>query len=64
MRGVIMTTLQDAIAAIGSIKGPRVRRKTSIAKKLLGKFKGMIPPGMTSTRFIRELRDGSYGKFK
>ena len=60
-----MTTLQYAIATIETIKSHKTpRKKTSIARKLLGKFKGVIPAGKTSTQFIRELRDSSYGKFK
>ena len=60
-----MTTLQQAIEAIKTIKiHHKSHKKTSIADELLGKYKGIIPKGKTSTQFVRELRDSSYGKFK
>lgn len=58
-----MTTLKDAIEAIKSIKiSPS--KKTKIADELLGKYKGIIPKGKTSTEFIKELRNTLYGKIK
>ena len=61
-----MTTLQQAMEAIKTLKSHhyKPKKKTSIADELLGKYKGVIPKGKTSTQFIRELRDSSYGKFK
>lgn len=57
-----MSTLQEAIEAVESIKLRTKSRKISIADKLLGKFKGIIPEGKTSTQFIKELRKSLYGK--
>lgn len=59
-----MSTLQQAIQALGSIKIKPKRKKVSIADRLLGKFKGIIPKGKTSTQFIKELRGTLYGKIK
>jgi len=57
-----MSTLQEAIEAIKAVKiCPKSRRK-SIADSLLGRFKGIIPEGKTSTQFIKELRNSLYGK--
>ena len=62
-----MTTLQQAIEAINSIKMTLhivPKKKTKIADELLGAFKGAIPKGQTSTQLIRHLRDTLYGKIK
>lgn len=62
-----MTTLQDAMEAIGSLKiNPlkKTEEKTRIADELLGKYKGIIPKDKTSTEFIRRLRSTLYGKIK
>ena len=37
-------------------------RKSSI-DELLGKFKGAIPKGMTSTEYLKKLREKGYGKY-
>ena len=62
-----MTTLQEAMNVIKSLRArykKSNKKKTKIADQLLGAFKGAIPEGKTSTQYIRELRDSSYGKFK
>ena len=57
------STLRDAINAIRSIETEKTK-KAGTADALLGKYKGIIPKGKTSTEFIRELREGLYGKIK
>ena len=57
-----MPTLQEAIEATKVIKLRPKSGRISIADKLLGKFKGIIPEGKTSTKFIKELRNSLYGK--
>ncbi len=57
-----MSTLQEAIDALKVIKIRPSSEKRSIADNLLGKFKGIIPEGKTSTQFIKELRKSLYGK--
>ncbi|MEA3368739.1 MAG: hypothetical protein U9Q24_00045 [Candidatus Ratteibacteria bacterium] len=59
-----MSTLQQAIEALELIKIKPKPKKTNIADKLLGKFRGIIPEGKTSTHFIKELRGTLYGKVK
>ena len=64
-----MTTLQQAIEAISSIRKnlhltPKKKKKTKIADELLGTFKGAIPKGQTSTQLIRNLRNSLYDKIK
>ena len=59
-----MSTLQQAIQALQSVRIKPKSTKTSIADKLLGKFKGIIPQGKTSTQLIKELRGSLYGKIK
>ena len=34
-----------------------------IAEKWLGAFEGVVPEGMTSTEYIKKLRESCYGKF-
>lgn len=63
-----MATLQEMTKAakrlnLLNLKSKR-SKKIKIANKYLGKFKGIIPKGKTSTQFIRELRETLYGKIK
>ena len=58
-----MTTIRDAITAIESINISRKKsRKTAIADKLLGKYKGIVPKNKSSTEYIRQLRTSLYDK--
>ena len=58
---IIMATLQEAI----EIRKIHTKiQKRGIADKLLGKFKGIIPNGKTSTQFIKELRESLYDKIQ
>lgn len=59
-----MPTLQDAMESLKELKVTPSTRKKKISRELLGKFKGIIPPGKNSTQFIRELRANLYGKVK
>ena len=56
-----MTTIKDAIKAIEALRKTSHKKK-SIADKLLGKYKGIVPKGKTSTEFIHELRNSLYDK--
>ena len=58
------STLKDAIESLRLIKIEHPARKTKIADELLGKFKGILPSGKSSTQFIKELRGNLYGKAK
>ena len=59
------STLQEAVQALKTIKvKPCIPRKKKVADQLLGKFKGIIPEGKTSTQFIKEVRASLYGKVK
>jgi len=37
--------------------------KEEIAEKWLGAFEGVVSGGMTSTEYIKKLRESCYGKF-
>lgn len=58
------TTLKEAIEAIEFLRVKKYPNKFNIADKWLGKFKGIIPKGKTSTQYIKELRSTLYGKIK
>lgn len=53
--------LERIIKAVESIeiKGTEER----IAEKWLGAYEGVVPEGMTSTEYIKKLRESGYGKF-
>ncbi|MCD6247089.1 MAG: hypothetical protein J7J87_01470 [Candidatus Diapherotrites archaeon] len=38
-------------------------KKRSVADYLLGAFEGALPKGVTSTNYIRKLRETGYGKY-
>ena len=57
------STLQEAAEALGKVKAKKAK-PARIADKLLGKFKGVIPKGKTSTEFVKGLRGDLYGKTK
>ena len=68
-----MTTLQELIEILEATKkSTRIssksfhpkRRKRKIIEQLLGKYKGVIPKGKTSTEYLRELSESLYGKIK
>ena len=59
-RKIMSSTLQQAIECLQPLK--IVKQPDSIADKLLGRFRGIIPPDKTSTKFIKELRGNLYGK--
>lgn len=56
------STLKDVINAIKDVEEARPKIKRKLADELLGKYKGIIPKGKTSTEFIRKLRNSLYGK--
>lgn len=58
-------TLQDVVDAVKEIRIERKKGDVRLAQRLCGKYKGAIPKGVNSTRFIRqELRGKLYGKFE
>lgn len=38
-------------------------KSSSVVDELLGEFEGAIPEGMTSTNYLKELRESGYGKY-
>lgn len=59
------TTLQQAFETLESLRRfPAARRRRKVASALAGKLKGLLPEGMTSAAFIRNLRDSLYGKLR
>lgn len=58
------STLNAVINAVRSVEVSSSKKKTGIADALLGKYRGVIPGDKSSTEFIRELREGLYGKIK
>ena len=59
-----MTTIQEAMEIIRENRISIPKKKKGVTRQLLGKFKGIIPEGKTSTKFIREMRNSLYGKVK
>jgi len=60
----LITTLEEAYKVLKK-KAPRPGKRKGAAKRLLGRYAGVIPKGMTSDKFIREvLRETLYGKIK
>jgi hypothetical protein len=54
--------LERALKAIKNIEfeaGPREK----IAEKWLGAFRGAVPEGMTSTEYLKKMRESGYGKY-
>lgn len=37
------------------------KKKVKMADKWLGKFSGILPKGMTSTEYLKRLRESGYG---
>ena len=59
-----MTTLKEALALLGEPADKVKKNIASIANELLGKYKGIIPGGKSSTSFIKRQRINLYGKVK
>jgi hypothetical protein len=57
------STLNEAINSLKKLQKSSKSRK-KVSDDLLGKYAGVVPEGMTSTEFVRELRSTSYGKIK
>ncbi len=55
---VMLEKLAEAIEFI-NIKG---KLKRGFAEKWLGSFEGAIPDGLTSTEYIKKMRESCYGK--
>lgn len=53
--------LERIMKAVKSIKIEVPEERT--AEKWLGAFEGVVPEGMTSTEYIKKLRESCYGKF-
>ncbi len=53
--------LEKLIKAIENIE-TKAKIGKNFADKWLGAFEGVIPEGMTSTEYIKKLRESCYGK--
>jgi hypothetical protein len=53
--------LERIMKAVGSIEIKETEE--NFAEKWLGAFEGVVPEGMTSTEYIKKLRESCYGKF-
>lgn len=53
--------LEKLIKALESIE-TKAKADKNFADKWLGAFEGVIPEGMTSTEYIKKLRETCYGK--
>ncbi|MDL1956188.1 MAG: hypothetical protein LWW95_03925 [Candidatus Desulfofervidus auxilii] len=42
---------------------PEKLEETSLVDELLGEFEGAIPEDMTSTEYLKKLRESGYGKY-
>lgn len=57
-----MTTLKEAIKSLSAFVTPMA--KGNLSRQLLGKYKGIIPKGISSSAWIKKLRANLYGKIK
>ncbi len=53
--------LEKLIKALESIE-TKAKADKNFADKWLGAFEGVVPEGITSTEYIRKLRESCYGK--
>ncbi len=53
--------LEKLIKALESIE-TKAKADMNFADKWLGAFEGVIPEGLTSTEYIKKLRESCYGK--
>ncbi len=53
--------LEKLIKALESIE-TKAKADKNFADKWLGAFEGVIPEGLTSTEYIKKLRESCYGK--
>ncbi len=53
--------LEKLIKALESIE-TKAKADKNFADKWLGAFEGVVPEGMTSTEYIKKLRETCYGK--
>lgn len=53
--------LEKLIKALESIE-TKAKADKNFADKWLGAFEGVIPEGITSTEYIKKLRESCYGK--
>ncbi|MFA5779375.1 MAG: hypothetical protein WC947_04500 [Elusimicrobiota bacterium] len=58
-----MTTLQQITESIKEMQKVIPKRK-NFAARYLGKFTGIIQNGISSTAYIRKMRETLYGKIK
>ena len=59
-----MTTLKEALESLKFIQKTQSKSKENIAEALLGKYRGVIPGGKTSTQWIKQTKNKLYGKIK
>ena len=53
--------LEKLIKALESIE-TKAKADKNFADKWLGAFEGVVPEGLTSTEYIKKLRESCYGK--
>ena len=53
--------LEKLVRALESIE-TKAKADKNFADKWLGAFEGVIPEGLTSTEYIKKLRESCYGK--
>jgi len=58
----IMPVILEKLVEVMETINPRVKIRKNFACKWLGYFEGTIPDGMTSTEYIKKLRESCYGK--
>ena len=58
------TTLKKAIDFVKQFPSHKKISKQNISKELLGKYHDVTPPEVTSTEFIKKLRNTLYDKVK
>jgi hypothetical protein len=58
-------TVSDVVKFVESLgfKVVPEKKSSNVADGLLGKFKGALPKGKTSAKYVRELRAAGYGKY-
>jgi len=58
-------TLKEFIKTAEQFRKPiNKSRSVNLADALLGKYENLLPKGVSSTEYIREMRGSAYGKIK
>ncbi len=54
--------LEKLIKVLENLEPKKTKAEKNFADKWLGAFEGIIPEGLTSTEYIKRLRESCYGK--